>query len=358
MFYRLNTDGTRQPVHLENAFAGPTRTSCWIICGGPSLNSFPAERIASSPIPKFAVNLAGTGLLRPDFWTSYDPTARFHRSLYLDPGVIKFVHPCRAMDLVPESTFKVCEAPSTFFFDRDRDRGFANFITPGDGDVVDWQDSLLQAIDIAYRLGFRKLFLAGCDMFIRPAPEHIRRAKQAGVAYTPRELLRNFFDRCRKAGLREGELADVVIRGQYHFEETKPLAAAVQTDDHYFRVTQYLRLSRRCIALGGLELISVTPVSRLNDVFEFRPVKKVLREIARELGDPATESTRGRYSAELDRKPRGLGPMRDFRPHFWKSIPNPEPQPAVLPPKAVEPQPLRQALEQIPQFEIPIDELG
>src|SRR5262245_23167651 len=91
MFYRLHTDGTRTEVALADAYAGPTRTACWLIGGGPSLVELPCQAIARSPVPKFAVNLAGTRLLRPTFWTSYDPSARFHRSIYLDASVTKFV---------------------------------------------------------------------------------------------------------------------------------------------------------------------------------------------------------------------------------------------------------------------------
>ena len=100
-FCRLNTDQTREPIELENLFAGPALSSCWMIGGGPSLNALPSDAIRESPVPKMCINLSGTKLMRPTFWTSYDPSARFHRSVYLDPGVMKFVHRRRAMDLVP-----------------------------------------------------------------------------------------------------------------------------------------------------------------------------------------------------------------------------------------------------------------
>jgi hypothetical protein len=72
MFFRIATDGARTPLDLRNHFAGPARTACWIVGGGPSLRDAPVAEIASSPVPKFAINLAGAGLLRPTIWTSYD----------------------------------------------------------------------------------------------------------------------------------------------------------------------------------------------------------------------------------------------------------------------------------------------
>src|SRR5262245_6793510 len=145
MFYRLHTDHTQTPAGLEDAFGGPAPSACWLIGGGPSLAALPCDAIARSPVPKMCLNLAGPRLLRPTFWTSYDPSFRFHRSIYLDAGVIKFVHRRRAMDLVPETAFKVCECPATFFFDRQPERGFADFLAPHHSGIVDWNDTLVQA---------------------------------------------------------------------------------------------------------------------------------------------------------------------------------------------------------------------
>lgn len=318
MYYRMHTDGTRSAAGLESFFGGPARTACWIIGGGPSLAKLPCDLIGATPAVKFAVNLGGSSLIRPDLWTSYDPSARFHRSVYLDASIIKFVHERRAMDLVPETTFKVCECPGTVFFDRDTERGFADLLSPSQRKVIDWNDSLLQAIDIAYRLGFRRLYLAGCDMHVRPSPEQMAHAMQAGVEYARLETLEAFFRRCDEAGCSRERLAEMQSPLQYHFDEQKKLASAVQTDLHYFRVVQYLRLARRSLALAGMDLVSVTPESRLNDHFEHRSAEQAAAEICAAVGDPAAESTRGRYSLTAARTPAGIGPMRDLKPHHWK----------------------------------------
>lgn len=332
VFYRLHTDGTRSPVEMESFYGGPIRTACWLTGGGPSLAELPCEAIARSPVPKFGINLAGSGLVRPTFWTSYDPSARFHRSVYLDASIVKFVHARRAMDLVPGTSFKVCECPATLFFDRDTERGYADFLAPGQRCIIDWNDSLLQAIDIAYRIGFRTLFLAGCDMYVRPSGELLEHAGRAGVTYQPREPLDGFFRRCDEAGLRRADLERLALPRQYHFDEAKPLGAAIHTDVHYFRVAQYLRLARRTLALAGIELISVTPDSRLNDYFEHRPAEAVLESIAREIGEPSREPTRGLYTGTAPRTAAGLGTMKDYKPHHWgtgKPARRPEPTPAA-----------------------------
>lgn len=365
MFYRRATDGTHLQMPLENQYAGPTTTPCWIIGGGPSLSQLAIERIVDSPAPRFAMNLAGSGLLRPHFWTSYDPTARFHRSIYLDPAVTKFVHTGRAMDLVPETTFKVCDSPALYLIDRESQRGFHDFPGTGSSPITDWQDSLIQTIDIAYRLGFRNLYLAGCEMWIAPAPRLLRVAARRGVMYQPRSLLSDFVQRCEVAGLERSAINELSTGPQYHFAENKSLAAAIQTDAHYFRVAQTLRLCRRSMALAGLNLLSVTPHSRLNDDFPYLNIKQACTHIHRLIGDPNGECTRGRYSETLDRRPAALGPMRDVRPHFWtdsgRQAP-PAPSTRITSPMPTAPMPpfqrLRQALEDLPEVAVDMNEQG
>lgn len=318
MFFRLHTDGTRQDVDLQGTFGGPTQTACWIIGGGPSLTELPCAAIVRSPVAKMGINLGGARLIRPNLWTSYDPSARFHRTVYLDASILKFVHVRRAMDLVPETTYKVCDCPGVYFFERDPQRGFANVLSLSTGAIVDWNDTFVQAIDVCYRLGFRVMYLAGCDFHVRPSEPQRARSAAAGVDYVPKETLEGYFERCAAAGIPRAEMEALDPPAQYHFDEGKPLAAAIQTDLHYFRTAQYLRLSRRALSLAGVELISVTPGSRLNDYFPYRTAESVLAEIGSEVGRPEEEPTRGLYTQALSRAPEGLGPMRDLRPHHWR----------------------------------------
>lgn len=367
MFFRIHTDGVRSPVDLRDHFAGPTRATCWIIGGGPSLAEAPCDRVQLSPVPKFSVNLCGFGLIRPTIWTAYDPTTRFHRSTFLDGSILKLLTTRRATDLVPGTTHKVGDCPNMLFFERDGQRGFHDFLVGAmnpddDARVVDWQDSLVQAIDLAWRLGFRRLLLIGCDMHVRPPDSHIERAAVRGVLYQPEEQLRGFYDRCRAAGLEPAELEAADPIEPYHFDETKSLAAAQQTDFHYFRVAQYLRLSRRAIALAGLELISATPGSRLNAFFPYRSVEELLDEVAEEVGDPARERTRGQYGKRHDSTPHPGVTMKDFKPHNWPptsrgaAARGGSTNSSAATQKRVER--LAAAIDELPEVEVPLKEEG
>lgn len=317
MFFRLNTDGTRQDLALEGMFCGAGGSACWLVGGGPALKECDWRAIAASPIPKMGINLAGSGLFRPNFWTAYDPSARFHRSVYLDPGIMKFVHRRRGMDLVPETTFKVCDCPNIVFFEGDRQRGFADFVSLQHRGVVDWADTMVQGIDLLFHLGFRRVYLAGCEMRVSPSERQRELARERGVEWTERSRLADFLTECEKKGLSGRALDDAGEVSPYHFEERKTIRGAANTDSHYFRVAQYLRLSRRGMALAGLELISVTPRSRLNDYFRVMDVATAVEEIHRRVGNPEEEETLGRYRQKGARTAVEWGPMRDFRPLNW-----------------------------------------
>lgn len=315
LFFRVTTDQQVLPAAWDGVCAGPTPSTCWLIGGGPSLAMLPCDDIARSPAPKMSVNLSGTKLLRPNFWTAYDPSIRFHKSLYLDSGVVKFLPRPRCMDLVPETNFKVCECPQTYFFDRDPYRGYHDFLNPAALGIVDWADSLVQAIDILYRLGFRQVLLAGCELCVRPSQEWIARAAQRGVPYAEAEPLSDYVQCCRHGGLTKDDFERYGLGPQYHFDEVKPFESAVKTDAHYFRVVQSLRLCRRSLSAAGMRLISVTPRSRLNAFFEYRPAEAALDELRLEIGDPSREPTLGLYTQTAVRKASSSPiPMRDFPP--------------------------------------------
>ena len=88
----------------------------------------------------------------------------------------------------------------------------------------------MQAIEIAYRLGFRVLYLAGCDFYVRPSAAQIARARAAGVEYVPRELLGDFYERCSEAEVSRAEMESLDLPTQYHFDERKPLGGSVDVE--------------------------------------------------------------------------------------------------------------------------------
>ncbi len=77
-----------------------------------------------------------------------------------------------------------------------------------------------------------------------------------------------------------------------------------------------LRLSRKAMASAGLQLISVTPHSRLNDFFPYVPVGRILRLIDADVGSSERESVSGLLCRQEPRLPK----LRSF----LQDIPSPK----------------------------------
>ena len=142
------------------------------------------------PIVTMGVNNSWT-VHRPTLWTCVDDPGRFIDTGWKDPGVLKFVPVChwgrrlriQAVDgTMRDSAYRVAQMPSVLFFRRSNHFDHERFLT---GDTVPWgndpksTDSLgikgkrsvmLVALRLLHHLGFRTVYLLGCDF--RMAADH------------------------------------------------------------------------------------------------------------------------------------------------------------------------------------------
>jgi len=346
-FFRAHTDDTRESAALNNHYGSIDGSECWLIGGGPSLTEAPLDDIQNSPVPIMCMNFAGRGLdgspplLTPDLWTAFDPCVRFHKSMLLNSKPAKFLKWSYHKDLVFDSTQKMCDCPNTWFFDTQH-RGYKDFIDPASGKINHSRDTMIQAIDILYHLGFRTIYLVGCELIVKPSDSQIKLARDLGVVYekgktevapkkdgalsTWSDRLDVFLKSCDERGVGVDrqktveKLISVDRERQYSFSETKSFQAAANTDAHYFATVQRLRLARRCISLCGLKIVSCTLGSRLNEYFRFLSPDTVCKMLLDKYGDPATEHTTGRYKDDFE-KPGELYPlMQDIEPEGWGEL--------------------------------------
>jgi hypothetical protein len=316
LFFRRDAHRRDRAIQLENLYAGgPLASSCWLIGGGPSLSQIDPGEIAATAIPRMAVNNNGAGWLRPHFWTSYDPSHRFLASLYLDASILKFVHDRRAHELVPGTAIPVGLAPGVVCFRRATPHSETGWLNASGSAIVDRRDSFIQAIDILYRLGFRRLWLLGCDLRVGLSDEQRDWATRRGVAVDEREGLADLVARCRQHDLDLTELSRLPTGRQYHFGETKPFEAAVRTDQHYARVADWLRQSRALLLQQGLELLTLSPTSRLSIDFPGPTWTVAVEAIRSEWGDPRAQPAPGLYSDQAVRPSTAenhfAGPLHD-----------------------------------------------
>ncbi|MEO0715395.1 MAG: hypothetical protein AAFY58_00240 [Planctomycetota bacterium] len=157
--------------------------SAFLVLSGPSLNDLDLSQLDRRGIVTMGVNNSWI-VHRPTLWTCVDDPGRFIDTGWKDPGVLKFVPVChwgRKLRIkakngsLRDSSFRVAQMPSVLFFRRSNHFDHERFLA---GDTVPWgndpksTDSLgikgkrsvmLAALRLLHHLGFRTVYLVGCD---------------------------------------------------------------------------------------------------------------------------------------------------------------------------------------------------
>jgi len=174
-------------ISLDGFYKG---RSAFLVLSGPSLNDIDLTRLDRRGIVTMGVNNSWT-VHRPTLWTCVDDPGRFIDTGWKDPGVLKFVPVCHwgrklriqvSDGTMRDSAYRVAQMPSVLFFRRSNHFDHERFLT---GDTVPWgndpksTDSLgikgkrsvmLVALRLLHHLGFRTVYLLGCDF--RMAADH------------------------------------------------------------------------------------------------------------------------------------------------------------------------------------------
>jgi len=157
--------------------------SAFLMLSGPSLNQIDVTQLNRRGIVTMAVNNAWS-LHRPTLWTCVDDPGRFIDTGWKDPGILKIV-PVSHFDKrlrvqnpdgsFRASAFKVRQMPGVLFYRRSDHFDHGRFLK---SDTINWgqdgehTDSLgikgkrsvmLAALHLLHYLGFRTVYLLGCD---------------------------------------------------------------------------------------------------------------------------------------------------------------------------------------------------
>jgi len=98
----------------------------FLVCGGPSVNNLPVEKLRERGIVSFGVNNV-SGHVPVDAWTFSDPQRKFHHGLHLDPKTITFAPTPKLRKHIraklPDGTYRIVEkrvqeCPSVFGYSR------------------------------------------------------------------------------------------------------------------------------------------------------------------------------------------------------------------------------------------------
>lgn len=227
IFYRFTNDKRRKIVDMYDLYRGSI-----FLCGGhPSLKEEDLTQFSLPGVTTLAMNNTGA-LFRPTLWVSADKPICYSPSIINDPGVLKFARLAHSHQMLKSGKFWH-EVPSTLFYSDTPEFTVKN-VLHRTKKFAWWKNIFVIAIQLAYRLGFRKIYLCGVGLDITPEAQYAYNAaklNQEQINYNQRTY-NNVF----------GQLKDAL--------------------PHYRSF--------------GLDIISCTPNSKTNEILPFIPLKEAI----------------------------------------------------------------------------------
>ena len=216
MFFRY-WKGCRIPIDLDGIFEG----SCFIAGGAPSLLKENLELLKQPGITVISMNNTASRV-PTDFWVCADKPKCYSERILKDPKLMKFAMISRKDLMVGDK--KMMELPNMYFYGaNDKYFNVYNLLNEH-RDCAWWKNVFPITLQIAYKLGFRKVYLIGCGFKI---------SKDAQYSYAT-----NLTDHQVKYNTRTyNSFAEKMKLLKPHFKEK------------------------------GFEVISCTPNSLLNDIY-------------------------------------------------------------------------------------------
>lgn len=158
MFFRY-WKGCRIPVDLDGIFEG----SCFIAGGAPSLLKENLELLKQPGIMVISMN--NTAARVPtDIWVCADKPKCYSERILKDPKLMKFAMISRKDLMVGDK--KMMELPNMFFYGATEKHFNVHNLLSEHRDFAWWKNVMPITLQIAHRLGFKKVYLIGCSFKI------------------------------------------------------------------------------------------------------------------------------------------------------------------------------------------------
>lgn len=286
---------TRDRMSLE--LVGQYRGwGCILVCNGPSIASgkYDLSLLKKPGVMTYGIN-NGAKTIRPNFWGCVDDPKRFLKSVWLDPGIMKFVphahHDKLLFDNEKWEDLKidgkqvyVGDCPNVVYYHRNEKFNAERFLYE---DTLNWGNSgefgggrsvMLPSLRILFLLGFRKVYLLGADF-------------------------------------------DMSETKTYHFDEQRNKGAVSCNMSTYAKMKdEYFPALKPFFDAEGFEVYNLNPDSKLK-VFPFKSYEDAIAECTIPLGDVENERTWGLYCKPEDRPKWKEEPMPEQKAHL-KTIAN------------------------------------
>jgi len=288
----LSPDHPCPPLDLSHVGRGGC---CFIVLSGPSLRTHDLQPLSRRGVYTIGVNNS-PAVVRPQAWITIDPLVKFHESIWLDPAVMKFVPhkftergdtirtrlPDGRLAIMQRQfageqnprSVRCTDCPNVFAFTRN---SFLNPETWLAEPSINWGNCKRShaknkrprglsvfpaALKLAWSLGFRTVFLLGCDFNMQ--------------AQNPYAFAEEF-----KQVDPAGKVVDVSAN------------VAGGNNDLFRAVSAWMELLQPHFLSAGFKIFNCNSESRLT-VFPFRPYHQCIGEAT--AGIPQSLETSGWYT--------------------------------------------------------------
>ena len=256
----------------------------FLICNGPSFANLDKNLLRKPGIMTFGLN-NGPKTFRPDLWTCVDDPTRFLKSIWIDPKIMKFIpqahfeKPIFDNNTWNMTSLLVGDCPNVIGYRRNEKFNAESFLFEN---TLNWGSSkefggtrsvMLPALRISYLLGFRTVFLLGCDM-------------KMSESYT------------------------------YHFDEQRDQGAVKGNMNYYDRLKhEYLPSLKPVFAILGFNVYNCNLDSELK-VFDFVRFEDAVEYATKAIGNVENERSWGMYSKPKEKLQWRNEPPSQMKPHL------------------------------------------
>jgi len=283
------------PYHAIGHFKG---RSIFVICNGPSFAQLDHSLLRKPGVITYGMN-NGPKSFRPYFWSIVDDPTRFMKSIWLDPLITKLI----PLDHFEKKIFdnekwemtnmRVGECPNVWGFRRNEKFVANRWLFE---DTINWgchkdygggRSILLPVVRLCFLMGFRKVYLLGCDFNMSEA-------------------------------------------NTYHFDEQRTKGAVNCNKSTYDRLqNEYFPSLKPHFDEAGFQVFNCNSESGLK-IFPFVSFEEAIAEATAPLGDVENERTWGMYSDKKKKAQFKSEPAENQK----KNI-DPMGQPRVIEPQTV-----------------------